>query len=320
MADTTIDIQDIITSFGSYYLDHGQNEASLRMRPFEQFGTQDAFTLVPTEGTILRMSSIEVEELLQPYQDTFTSKGGVEFAPVEIPLKQVKIDNEFNPNKLANSWLGFLASSKVNRSEWPFIRWFIDKYLLQRTDQDLELKAIYNGEYAAPAPGVAGAAIDAMDGVKLQINDGITAGDIVPIPTGALAIDPVDFCTQIEEFVAGIPELYWERGFDLNMSRILRRRYRKGREKKYNMNYAMKEELDLVDETQIRVRGRASMIGSSKIWGTFKENYVLGVKGWGNKNMFELEHVKRKVSVYTDWWIGIGYILPDQIFTNDQDL
>lgn len=320
MADTTIDIADILSSYGSYYLDHGQNESNLRMRPFEQFGTQDAFTLIPTEDTVLRMSSVEVEEILQPYQDAFTSKGGVDFAPISIPLYQVKIDNEFNPNKLASSWLGFLTTNKVDRSEWPFIRWFIEAYLLNKANSDVELKGIYNGVRSEPTPGTAGAAIDAMTGVKKQINDAITATTITPIATGALATDPSDFCTQIEEFVASIPEIYWDRGFDLNMSRTLARRYRKGREKKYNMNYSMKEDLSLVDETEIRVRGRASMIGSSKIWGTFRENYIMGVKGFSNKDMFQLEHVKRKVAVYTDWWLGVGFLLPDQVFTNDQDL
>ncbi len=320
MADTTVDIQEIIDSFGSYYLDSGQNEQSLRMRPFEQFGTQDAFTLVPTEDTILRMSSIEVGELLQQYQDDYTPKGEVAFAPVEIPLTQVKIDNEFNPNKLMNSWLGFLASNKTDRSTWPFIRWFIEAYLLKQVDHDLELKAIYKGEKAVIVAGTASTAIGSMNGLKKQINAGITAGDIVTINTGAAAADPKDFCVQIEEFCAEIPEIYWDREMKLNMSRSLAKRYMKGRELLYNLNYAMKDDLAKVDQTNISVVGRASHTGDEKIWATLPGNYVLGVKGFGNKNMFEIEKAKRKVAVFSDWWMGIGYIMADQIFTNDQNL
>lgn len=320
MADTTIDIADIISSFGSYYLDGGQNQNDLLMRPFEKFGTREAFNLRPTNDTILRLAAIEVEEILQGYQDTFTSKGGVDFAPIEIALTQVKIDNEFNPNKLVASWLGFLANNKIDRSTYPFIKWFIEDYLLKQVDKDLEMKAIYTGSKVTPTPGTAGAAIEAMDGIKKQINAGITATTITPIVTGAAAVNPIDWCTQVEDFTKSIPEIYWPENMPLNMSMVLERRYKEGRRLKYNMSYAQVTEMSLVQDTNIRVVGRMSHFGSEKIWATTARNYVMGVKGYSNKSMFEIEHVKRKVAIYSDWWIGIGYLLADEMFTNDQDL
>jgi hypothetical protein len=320
MADTTIDIQDIIDEYGSYYLDAGQNQNDLLMRPFEKFGTRDAFFLRPTTETILRLSDVEVEEILQGYQDDFTAKGSATFRPVVINLTQVKIDNEFNPNKLVNSWLGFLTNEKVDRSQYPFIKWFIEDYLLKQVDKDLETKCIYKGTKVTPTPGTAGAAINAMDGVKKQINAGITAGDITPIVTGAAAIDPVDFCDQVEEFASAIPELYWDEKIVFNFSKTLHKRYRAGRQKKYNLMYAQVGDLDLIEDTAMSVMGRTSMSGSEKIWGTMPTNYVMGVKGFSNASAFEIEKVKRKVAVYSDWWMGIGYLLADQVFTNDQDL
>ncbi len=320
MADTTINIADIITSFGSYYLDGGQNQQDLLMRPFEKFGTREVFNLRQTNDTILRLSDVEVSEILQGYQDAFTPKGGVVFKPVAIPLTQVKIDQEFNPNSLVSSWLGFLTNNKIDRSTYPFIKWFIEDYLLKQVDKDLEMKAIYNGKKVTPTPGTAGAAIEAMDGIKFQINTGIDDGDITPIATGALPADPADFVTMIEEvFADAIPEVYWQEGMTINMSMKNLKLYRRGRKKKYNMYYAQAADLDTVDDTNLKVAGRFSMQGSDKIWATTSRNYVMGVKGFSNKNMFELEHVKRKVAVYSDWWIGIGYLLADEIFTNDLD-
>lgn len=320
MADTTLTATQIIADFGSYYMDNGQGEQDILMRPFEQFGTREAFSLIPTNDTILRLSEVEVGEILQPYQDDFTPKGSNVFLPIEIPLTQVKIDNAFNPTFLQNTWYGFLTSNKTDRTTWPFIRWFIEKYLLGQADEDIELKAIFKGVKSAPVAGTAGAAIDAMDGVRKQINAGITANKITPIPTGALAADPVDFCEQIEEFVAAIPEKYWDKSMTLNMSRTLARRYRKGRKKLYNENYAQESDMTQVDETAINVKGRASMAGSEKIFMTLPGNYVLGVKGFENKGAFEVEKVDRKVKIYTDWWMGVGYLLGDLVFTNDLDL
>jgi hypothetical protein len=320
MADTTIDIQDIIDSYGSYYLDAGQNQNDILMRPFEKFGTKDAFTLRPTEDTIVRLAEAEVDEILQGYQDAFTPKGGVAISPVTISLTQVKIDNEFNPNKLHASWLGFLANNRLEREAYPFIKWFIEDYLLKQVDKDMELKSIFTGAKVTPTPGTAGAAIEAMDGVKKQINAGITAGDITAIAMGAPAVDPKDFCTQVEEFAAQVPELYWEEPIQFNMSRTLVKRYRAGRKAKYNMNYAQVSDVNLIEDTNMRVVGRASMTGSAKIWGTLERNYVMAVKGFSNANGFLIERAKRKVAIYSDWWLGIGYLLADQIWTNDQDL
>lgn len=320
MADTTLTATDIIADFGSYYMDGGQGEKDLLMRPFEQFGTREALTLIPTNDTILRLSDVEVSEILQGYQDDFTPKGGVEFKPIEVLLTQLKVDQAFNPTFLQNTWLGFLASNKTDRTTWPFIRWFIEKYLLGQLDDDLEMKAIYKGSKVAIVAGTAGTAIGAMDGIRKQINAGITAGDITTIATGALSADPATFCTQIENFVASIPEKYWSKSMTLNMSRILARRYREGKRVKYNANYAQVSELSSVEETEVSVAGRASMSGSDKIWMTLPGNYVLGVKGFENKNGFEIEKVDRKVKLYTDFWMGTGYLQGDLVYTNDRDL
>lgn len=321
MPDTTITASQIISDFGSYYLDAGQNQRDLRMRPFEKFGTLEAFTLMPTNDTILRMSDVQVGEVLQAYQDAYTPKGSVVFKPIAIDLKPVKIDQQFNPSKLVPTWLGFLTNNKVDRTTWPFIRWFIDVYLINQEKEDLENKAIYTGSYLAPTPGTAGNAINIMDGVKKQINAGVTAGSITPIATGAPSTTPATWCTQVETFVKSIPEKYWYVSMELNMSRGLAQRYREGKRSKYNMSYAQETDLEtVVDYTNIKIKGRASMTGSNKIWMTPKENYIAGVKGYSNAEMFEIEKVDRNVKIYTDWWMGIGYLLGDLMFTNDQEL
>jgi hypothetical protein len=61
------------------------------------------------------------------------------------------------------------------------------------------------GVYAAPANGVAGAAGTAMNGLRKVIRGYNTGGRTNlgngAIATGAFAADPVDWCTQVEEFV-----------------------------------------------------------------------------------------------------------------------
>lgn len=319
MADTTITATEVISEFGSHYIDEGQNLQSLLLRPYEAFGTREAFTNVPTNETQLRYSEVEVGEILQPYQDTYTPKGSVEFKPVTIDLQPVKIDQQFNPSKLVYTWLGFLTSNKTDRTTWPFTKWLIEVYLLKRLFEDIEKKVIVNGVKGAIVAGTPGAAIDSMDGVAKQIADGITAGDISPTALGPVPVDPQDFCTYVEELAKSIDELYWEKTLVFNMSRTLAKRYRDGRKLKYNMNYAQVSDLNMIDDFEtFSVAGRASMKTRNRIWSTPIENAVWATKGFENANGFELEKVDRNVKIWTDFHIGSGFLLKDLLFCNDQ--
>ena len=321
MADTVINTAQIVADYGSYYIDNGQNMNDLKMRPFNEFGTKDAFTIEETNDTILRAANVQVGEVLQGYQDDYTPKGLVQFATGDIILYPVKVDQAFNPTKLVKTWLGFLTSKKLDRKEWPFVRWFIDEYVLKQIDDDLEMKAIYNGVYVAPTQGVANNAVDTMNGVRKLINDKITAGKIVPITTGAPSMDPKVWAQQVETFCKALPEKYWKKTLTLNMSLGLEQRYQEGRKLLYNMNYAQVADLNKIENYEtFSIKGRSSMIGAKKIWMTPKENLVLGVRGYSNTNAVELENQDRKVKVWTDWWIGAGWWLDELMFTNDQDL
>ncbi len=321
MPDTTITPTQVIADFGSYYLDAGQNQNDLLMRPYIPFGTLEAFTMIPTEDTVLRMSDVQVGEILQGYQDEYTPKGSVIFKPVTVDMFEMKIDQAFNPTKLVKTWLGFLTSNNTDRTTWPFVRWFIEMYVLKQSDEDLELKAIYTGEYLAPTSGTAGAANKVLNGVKYLINKGVDDSLITPIPTGTLLTDPVDFVDQIEDWVAQVPERYQQETMDLNFSVALRNRWRRGVRKKYNANYVQLTDLDKVtDFENITIKARKSQIGSNKIWMTPKPNAICAVKGYSNKDAFELEKVDRKVKLYTDWFMGINFLLGDLVFTNDLEL
>ncbi len=316
---TEIDIDQLKADFGDYYLSAGQNLSNLHMLPFESFDTRDAFTIVPTNDTIIRESNVEVDEILQSYQDEFTPKGGLEFKPVQFPLYQMKIDQSFNPTKLQRSWVAFLTSNSVDRTTWPFIRWIIEVYLTKKSMEDLEKQAIYNGVYAAPQDGVPSAANTVMNGVRKIVTEMVAAGDLEEIITGAPAADPDDFVTQIETFVKSWPEKYRRMAMPINMSLTLEEKFVEGMQQKYNMQYAQVGQLKKVRNFEnISIVGRPSMEGAEGWWATPKYNALMGVKGFENVNAFKIEGARRKVDMYSDWWAGIYFIQPQIVFVNDK--
>ena len=319
---TTITSSQVVTDFGAFYIDAGQNENNIHSRLMEDFSSLDSFLLIDNgEDTVLRAANTVYAEVLQGFQKQFTPKGALTFLPKEIALRNVKVDELFYPDDLKNQWLAFLTSNNLDRETWPFVRFFIERYVLKQIKADLELKAVYNGKYVAPTAGTANNAVDTVDGVKTIINNAIDGGTMAPITTGTPSTDPVTWATQVETFCAGVPELYWNQSMDLNMSRTLALRYRQGRKLKYNMYYGQAADLSQVANFEtIKVEGLASMIGANKIWMTPAINAVAGFKGGSNQNIVEVEKVDRQVKCYTDFWLGFGFIDDGIVWTNDQDL
>lgn len=322
MPDTVISAEQIKADFGEFYLDAGQNETNLHLLPMEEFGTQSAFTTIPTNDTIVRESSVELSEILQPYQDEFTPKGDTSFKPVSTNLHKMKIDQEFNPHKLQASWLGFLTSNKASVETWPFIRWFIEVYLMKKAKEDLEMRSVYNGVRKEPDAGVAGDAVDSMDGIEVIQDRLIASGDLTPITFGAIASSDKDFATQIETFIQGLPEKYRYLPMELNLNRTLRDKYNRGVREKYKMNYNPADiaPYSVADFDNITVVGRASMQGKNRIWLTPKYNAPFYVKGFENASAFQIEKAKRKVAVFTEWWVGLNFIQPELLFCSDGEV
>lgn len=319
-----INIDEIVTAYGEHYINEGQNMENLHMLPFEPYGTQDAGTIVETDQTVLREANVEVQEILQQYQDDFTSKGGIAFEPVMIPLFNVKIDVGVIPHKLIKSWLGFLTDNGNTPETYPFISWLVEQYLLKQQDEDLELKAIYKAKYQAPVAGTAGSADKIMNGIETLLNTSINGGDVVAFELGDLdALSAKDFVTKLEDaFVKQIPEKYrYNTQLKLNMNRTYRDKFRQGMRDKYNVNYQQTEQLTrLMDFENVTVEGRGSMIGKKRIWTTPKFNLLLPVKGFSNKNGFDVQKQDRKVKFLTDWWMGAGFVQPKLIWSSTAEV
>lgn len=318
----SLTITDITTEFGAYYIDNGQNMQSLVKQLHRQSKTASLFRRQTTVNTQERMGQFLMNSVLQPFQKAFTPSSALTFKPLVLDLFKMKVDASEYPDEIEKSWLGFLDNVDDNdRTKWPFVRWFIEQYLLPKKEEDFEMSAVYSGVYAAPTPGTAGTADESMDGIRKQINDLIDAGSITPIETGAPDSDPEAWNDQVEEFVAGIDKRYWRQPMKLAMSEELELRFRVGKKAKYNINYAQEPNLDSVANfPNITIVGLPSMDDSTKIWCSPAANMVNLVKKASQKQTIQVEGEDRKVKFWGDWWETVGFWIPQIVFTNDEDL
>ncbi len=317
-----MNIADIIAEFGSYYIKNDANMARLVKQLNRQSKTDSVLTPFFTDDTIYRASEGRMGRVLQPFQKKWTPIGTLTFVPVAIEMFKMKVDCEEYPDDLEGTWLGFLAGDEIDRKQWPFIRWFIEVYLLPQALEDYEMNEIYKGVFVAPVSGVPGAAGTSMNGIRKAINDNVVSGRITPIVTGAMpTTDDTDLVDYIEHFVDSIDDRYADIPMQLAVQPKGERAFRRSLRAKYGKDTDFIQGTStLIPETNISIVGLPSMTGSGKIWCTPKANALHLKKKTQNMKNVQVENVDRLVKMYTDWHSGVGFVIREIVFTNDQDL
>jgi hypothetical protein len=312
MAITTT---DIVTEYGAYYIDEGQNKKRILTMLSQGREIVNFATPIKTDATIFRLANATFRTLVQPFQKTFTQKGGVDIVPNEIRQYRFKIDDEFMPDELYATWLGFLTSSSVNRKEWPFVKWLIEVYYKNQIDQDIELYEYYKGVHVAPTVGVAGVDGTGMNGVQKLLQDGVDAGTI-----NSIAMAPLDAATifdQVEAFTDEISEVYQGIKMNVFMSRKWFKKYMQDkRAQGFYQKTSDKEITPGIDFTHLDVVPLASMVATDDIFCTPKENFLHISPETVKKNSFKIEEAKRAVAVMADWSEGLGFGINQAVWTN----
>ncbi|MBK6285798.1 MAG: hypothetical protein IPF54_26785 [Draconibacterium sp.] len=272
-------------------------------------------TPIKTDDTIFRLANATFHSLVQPFQKTFTQKGGVDIVPNEIRQYRFKLDDEFMPDEFYATWLGFLTAQQVDRKEWPFVKWLIEVYYKNQIDQDMELNEYYKGVYATPLAGIAGADGTGMNGVQHLLKAGVEQGTINSIDIGTL--NASNIFDQIEAFTDEISEVYQGVKMNVFMSRHWLKKYLQ--DKRVQGFYQKFSEKDIdsgIDFTPLSVIGLASMVGTDDIFCTPAQNFLHVAPATITKNSFKFEEAKRAVAVMADWAEGLGFGINQAVWTN----
>lgn len=316
-----MDISEIVTAFGAYYLNSGQNMKRILGLLSQGLATPQYCTPVKTDDTIFQLSKLSMGDMVQSFQKGWTPKEASALAPNELRLYHLKVDEEITPDDVEATWLGFLASEDVTRANWPLIKFLIEhptQGIIAAINRDLELKEYGHGEYTAPTPGDAGITGKSMNGIIKQLNDGVARGTINSVVIGALDKDTI--FDQVELFVDGISEVYQNMAMNVFMSPSWAKYYH--RDKRAQGFYAFPDEANVqrisgkIDFMPQQVVALPSLSGSDVIFATPKENLLHLTKKGNNKTKFKIEEYRRVVSVLADWWEGIGFGMDAAVWTN----
>jgi hypothetical protein len=326
----SIDAADVVTQFGAHYINEGQNLAKIKNLPYTASKTRGMFRVLPQLGDYFKSTNAQMGSVIQAFQKAFTTKGQIKFKPNAFPLFRLKIDMTIFPDDIMKSYLGFLAGQPDNeRANWPIIRYMMEVHLPKAQENDWENKMAFGGEYVTPVDGTAGDAEDSIDGIKAVIKKYNTAGDTNlengALDFGAIATDPKDFCTQVEEWVESMdPKLRAEIDY-IFMSETLATRYKQGKRAKYGRDVAfltgtgVSNLLTIEDRPSISVMGLLSHEGSDLIWATTPDNRIRPLWRSQLENTFKVESEKRNVHIFTDWYEALEFEVPQLIIHNAAD-
>lgn len=319
-----MDVSEIVTEFGAYYEQAGQNKKRILGMLTQGLVTPQYCTLVKTDDTIFKLGQLVMGNIVQAFQKSWTPKSPAAFTPNELRLYKFKIDEEIDPDDIEATWLGFLASANISRTEWPIVKFLIehpDQGYIAAINRDMELMEYGKGEATAVTPGVAGVTGQTMNGIIKLLTDGVNADTINSVNLGTLDKDTI--FDQVELFVDGISDVYQNVAMNVHMSPAWAKYYHRDKRAQGFYSFAGEQEIKSgitgkIDFMPQQVVPLPSLSGTNTIFATPKANMIHLTKKGENKTKIKIEESKRSVFFMADWWEGIGFGIDAAVWTNIQ--
>ena len=87
----SIVVADVVTEYGSFYINHGQNMADLYKKLYQPSVTENYFLTSPSSDTRYRVARADMDRVLQPFQKAFTPIGAITFKPHWIEIGRAHV-------------------------------------------------------------------------------------------------------------------------------------------------------------------------------------------------------------------------------------
>lgn len=150
-----------------------------------------------------------------------TSGNAVVFTDRVLTVNQSKWDMpDMDPEVFRNTYLADVAAGRINPKTFPFYEAIANK-IVEDYNSKINDSVLWLGDYDASGTDVS----DIANGFGTIIADEITATNLTPIATGAIAA--TDAVTKFETFYDGLPTWMKQQGCKLLVSHALFAKYRK---------------------------------------------------------------------------------------------
>lgn len=235
----------------------------------------------------LTKTELQVQDLARRYSPNFTNRPDLyKFVPRSMDVHQAKIEASINPQEFYNSYLAEVRSPGFSHNQIPFEAHILNDTFMKHSEEvDV---AIWQGA-AAAVPSNDDKVNALFDGFLEQIKDGLVAGDITSVGTGALT--EADCVEQIESVYKALPAAMRTKEVLIYLSVANYDLYTFAYRENYSKNYTQRE-IDGLQQIRLDC-GNAwltpivAMGTSNRVIATVKKNM-----DWGTNLESDMSHLR----------------------------
>lgn len=147
-----------------------KDDQTIRQKITALSSVRQIFGTVPGVKGKIRFSEMLVKKFTQPYQSGWQKKGGISFTPNEYFVKYGKVNDDFDPLDLRNSYLaetlGIDNSIELSQKLASLYFNAMTTGVAKEVDE-----CLINGIYKKPTKDVPGSHLDTCDGLKQEIRN-----------------------------------------------------------------------------------------------------------------------------------------------------
>lgn len=305
----TIDVEDLIKD--NYF----QNYITQGVIPFVQdlsfgFETEKYMTTV-LAADVYKGVKPSISSVSQQFIGKWTPAGSSVFAPLSTTNRRHKINVPITPSDL-EGWLMFMYREDLTPDQMPITKYIVNELIKKQLMNDIELKMIGQGRYAALSPSVkegdAGQAPEySVDGFCTILEDLNDANDT---DVNWVTINPITSSnaeTELRKFIAAmVNSPYAKTPMNLFVSPETELNYVENIVKNNRNGIKDTDVTRTLYGSNLTLVSLPSMIGSSTVFATPKANF-LRLKHINNPDILRMQSRRYDVEVFGEYWLAPGF-------------
>jgi hypothetical protein len=315
-ADTTIDVDDLKTEFGTTTT---KDREFIRRKLTYPTDSMQYMTTVLAEDS-WRATEATFTSVVQQFIAKWTPLGKGKFTPTEILNRRHKINVEFIPSDIVGSWISYLYDEGLKPQDMPITKYMVES-VIAKAEEDREMLLIGKGRYVALVPG------DVTEGDAGQATGGSMDGFLTVLekayenPDTKVSFQKLGIITaaniveKFNQFVDNIDPLFTGKKLPIFASRQRAKLYKREYQDLYPSSKNEDKDNYFIDFSDNRLVALNSMSGSGHFFCTPKENFIrLKHKNNGTSKVFTEKVSIYKVGLVAEFREAVGYAFEEPVF------
>lgn len=312
---------DLTASYRDY-VEHNLNR--IIDDAFLAFGSSSILTHIPNNKGKAIIGKSEVgEDIVQKWKELNINDGrqSVDFDNIELDSFRAQFHERYVPEKLENSYYGYLRQSGQDPEDFPFQAYVImllTKALLKWHEKNL---------WQAVKDDASDSGSALFDGLLKQVTDGVTNGDIIPMnfgtpykPRSKDESIPAGFTSIIDivedMYNNGIPDEWKEMGVNVYMNTKFKTMYNQAYRNVHGTHPTTAKMFDIdrhiidgSEDNPAYILGVGGMSGSNRIVMTPRQNAVYTYDVENDKSTFNFQYILNVLHIFGAFRLNAKFML-----------